>query len=150
LKLNGSLLGVTMQKIENYINGKLVAPLDNKYINNYNPAIGEVYSYIPDSDKEDIELAIQAAEKVFPTWSTTPTVERSKLLLKISELIERDLDKLALAESIDNGKPYLLAKSVDIPRASSNFRFFATAIMHFSSESHVMEDKAINYTIRNP
>jgi aminomuconate-semialdehyde/2-hydroxymuconate-6-semialdehyde dehydrogenase len=139
-----------MQKIRNYINGELVSPSGNNYIDNYNPAVGEVYSQIPDSDEVDVQKAVQAAEDAFQKWSTTPALKRSKLLLKISELIERDLDKLALAESIDNGKPYLLAKSVDIPRASSNFRFFATAIMHFSSESHVMEDKAINYTIRNP
>jgi aminomuconate-semialdehyde/2-hydroxymuconate-6-semialdehyde dehydrogenase len=139
-----------MQKIENFIDGKLVAPLDYNYLDNYNPATGEIYSLIPDSDTKDIDLAVQAAETSFPEWSTTPALEKSKILLKISELIENNLDEFAKAESVDNGKPISLARSVDIPRASSNFRFFATAIMHFSSESHIMEDRAINYTLRNP
>jgi aminomuconate-semialdehyde/2-hydroxymuconate-6-semialdehyde dehydrogenase len=139
-----------MQKIENYINGKLVSPLNNQYLDNFNPAIGEIYSLIPDSNEKDINQAVKAADEIFLEWSTTPAIERSKILMKISELIERDLDKLGLAESVDNGKPVSLARTIDIPRASSNFRFFATAIMHFSSESHIMEDKAINYTIRNP
>ncbi|OLS16376.1 MAG: 2-aminomuconic 6-semialdehyde dehydrogenase [Candidatus Heimdallarchaeota archaeon LC_3] len=139
-----------MQKIENYIDGKLGAPIDNNYLDNFNPATGEIYSLIPDSHINDVNQAVQAAEKAFQEWSVTPALERSKILLKISEFIERDLEKFASAESIDNGKPVSLARTVDIPRASSNFRFFATAIIHFSSESHIMEDKAINYTLRNP
>lgn len=139
-----------MEKIKNYINGALVAPLSNQYIDNYNPATGEVYSYVPDSDERDVALAVAAAEKAFAKWSVTPVEERSRLLLRVAESIDRNRDKLALAESIDNGKPVWLAKSVDIPRASSNFHFFATAIIHFASEAHLMADTAINYTLRNP
>ncbi len=139
-----------MEKIKNYINGELVAPISNQYIDNYNPATGEVYSYVPDSDERDIAMAVAAAEKAFPQWSVTPTEERSHLLLRLAQLIEQNREKLALAESIDNGKPVWLAKSVDIPRASSNFHFFATAIIHFASESHIMADTAINYTLRHP
>ena len=65
-------------------------------------------------------------------------------------MIDENLEALALAETNDNGKPLWLSKSVDIPRASANFRFFATGIMHFASESHNMEDKAVNYTLRQP
>jgi aminomuconate-semialdehyde/2-hydroxymuconate-6-semialdehyde dehydrogenase len=139
-----------MEKIENYINGEFIAPISNQYIDNYNPATGEVYSYTPDSDEKDIDLAVEAAEKAVPNWSKTPAQERSRILLRIAELIDQNLDKLALAESVDNGKPVTLAKHVDIPRASSNFRFFASAIIHDSSESHIMEDTAINYTLRKP
>jgi aminomuconate-semialdehyde/2-hydroxymuconate-6-semialdehyde dehydrogenase len=139
-----------MEKIKNYINGELVAPLSNQYIDNYNPAIGEVYSYVPDSDASDVALAVAAAEKAFPKWSVTLIEERSRLLLRVAELIDANREKLALAESIDTGKPVALAKSVDIPRAVSNFHFFATAIIHFSSEAHPMADAAINYTLRNP
>ncbi|OLS21113.1 MAG: Aldehyde dehydrogenase B, partial [Candidatus Heimdallarchaeota archaeon LC_3] len=113
-----------MQKIENYIDGKLGAPIDNNYLDNFNPATGEIYSLIPDSHINDVNQAVQAAEKAFQEWSVTPALERSKILLKISEFIERDLEKFASAESIDNGKPVSLARTVDIPRASSNFRFF--------------------------
>lgn len=139
-----------MQKIKNYINGELIEPVGKEYIDNYNPSIGKVYSFIPDSDERDIELATQAALRAFSSWSITPKEERSRILLKISELIEKNLERFALAESIDNGKPVSLARMVDIPRAASNFHFYATAILHYASESHSMEDTAINYTLRTP
>lgn len=138
------------QKITNYIAGSLQAPLGGKYIDNINPATGEAYSQTPDSDIKDIEEAVGAAKAAFPAWSTTPAEERFKVLNRIAELIDQNLDALALAETNDNGKPLWLSKRVDIPRASSNFRFFATGIMHMSTESHSMEDKAINYTLRQP
>ncbi|MEK9136789.1 MAG: aldehyde dehydrogenase [Bacteroidota bacterium] len=139
-----------MEKLTNYINGELVPPRSGLYIDNYDPAIGAVYSLVPDSDARDIEVAVAAAEKVFPTWSTTPAEHRSRTLFRIADLIERDLEEFALAESIDSGKPVSLARAVDIPRAVSNFRFFASAITQFASEAHPMEDTAINYTLRNP
>jgi len=137
-------------KISNYIGGSFKAPINGKYIDNINPATGDVYSRIPDSDKADVDFAVGAAQAAFPLWSTTPAEERFKILNRIAELIDNNLDALALAETNDNGKPLWLSKRVDIPRASSNFRFFATGIMHFSTESHNMEDKAINYTLRQP
>lgn len=139
-----------MFKIRNYINGELVAPISGNYLDNINPAIGKVYSYIPDSDEKDVELATQAAIKAFHSWSKTPKEKRAIIIQKIAFLIEENLNKLAEAESIDNGKPLKLAKSVDIPRAASNFNFYATAILHYASESHSMEDTAINYTLREP
>jgi aminomuconate-semialdehyde/2-hydroxymuconate-6-semialdehyde dehydrogenase len=138
------------QHIANYIGGSLQAPLNGQYIDNVNPATGMVYSQTPDSDIQDIEEAVGAAKAAFPAWSTTPAEERFKILNRIAELIDANLDALALAETNDNGKPLWLSKKVDIPRASSNFRFFATGLMHFSTESHHMEDKAINYTLRQP
>lgn len=139
-----------MQKIKNYINGELIEPVGKKYIDNYNPATGKVYSLLPDSDEEDVKLATDSALKAFPEWAVTPKDERSRIMLKIAELIEKNLDRLAIAESIDNGKPVSLARIVDIPRAASNFHFYGTAILHYASESHAMEDTAINYTLRSP
>ena len=136
--------------IANYIGGNLQAPLAGHYIDNINPATGEAYSQTPDSDIQDIDAAVAAAQGAFPVWSTTPAEERFMILNRIAQLIDDNLDALALAETNDNGKPLWLSKRVDIPRASSNFRFFATGIMHFSTESHNMEDKAINYTLRQP
>lgn len=138
------------ENIANYIGGDLQAPLNGKYLNNINPATGEVYSRIPDSDINDVQAAVTAAKTAFQGWGTTPAEERFKVLNRIAELIDQNLDVLALAETNDNGKPLWLSKRVDIPRASSNFRFFATGAMHFSTESHNMEDKAINYTLRQP
>ena len=139
-----------MQKIKNYINGQLIEPIDKLYIDNYNPATGKVYSLIPDSDEKDVAMATEAALAAFPQWSNTSKEVRSRILLKIAELIEQNLERLAIAESIDNGKPVALAKMIDIPRAASNFHFYATAILHYASESHAMEDTAINYTLRSP
>lgn len=140
-----------MEKIYNYINGELCAPVNKQYLDNIDPATGEVYALIPDSDERDVQNAYEAAEAAFPVWSNTSIKERSEIMLRISRLIDENLEGLAVAESIDNGKPISLAKKVDIPRASSNFHFFATAILHDSSLSHYMEEQpAINYTIRRP
>jgi len=136
--------------IANYINGELVAPQSGKYIDVYNPAIGEVYAQLPDSDEQDVKAAVQAGLKAFPEWSNTPAEKRSQILLKIVDGIEKNFEKLALAESIDNGKPLKLARTVDIPRAARNFYFYATAAVHFASEAHHMEEGAINYTLRRP
>ena len=139
-----------MKKILNYINGNLVEPQSNKWIDNYNPANGKVYNKIPDSDQSDLTDAYKAAKKAFPIWSKTPKEERSKIMLKIASLIEAKIDALSLAESIDNGKPVKLAKAVDIPRAATNMHFFATGILHYGSESQQLNDVAINYTLRKP
>ena len=139
-----------MQKIENYINGQLVKPESDNYLDNYNPAIGEVYSLIPDSDERDVEKAVEAAKNAFPMWSRMSAEQRHDILMRVSSLIERDLDVLAEAESIDNGKPKSLAKAVDIPRAVSNFKFYATAAMHTATEAHETIGQAINYTLRQP
>lgn len=139
-----------MQKLENYINGVLTAPISGEYLDNYNPAIGEIYSLIPDSDERDVSRAIDAAKNAFPAWSKMSAEARHDVLMRVSSLIERDLDLLAAAESIDNGKPLNLARSVDIPRAVSNFKFYATAAMHFASEAHETAGQAINYTLRRP
>jgi len=139
-----------MLKISNYINGSLIAPVSGNYLDNFDPSRGKVYSLIPDSDTNDVDLAVKAAKAAFPAWSTTPKDIRAAFLIKIADLIEKNLEKLAHAESLDNGKPLHLSKSVDIPRAASNFRFYGTGIMHYSAQSHAMEDTAINYTLRQP
>ncbi|MBS4043666.1 MAG: aldehyde dehydrogenase [Chitinophagaceae bacterium] len=136
--------------LENYIDGNLIAPLSSNFIDCINPATGEVFSQVPNSNEKDIEIAVNAAKKAFTTWSKTSNEERFKILNRIADLIDENIEALASAETTDNGKPLWLSKSVDIPRASSNFRFFATGIMHFASESHSMTDKAINYTLRQP
>lgn len=139
-----------MEKLQNYINGKLIAPVGDQYIDNFNPATGAVYSLIPNSGAEDVQLAVDAAKAAFPAWSVTPAETRMKIMLKIASIIERDMDAFVKAESKDNGKSVHTARLVDIPRAISNLEFFATGIMHFAAESHVTEDTAVNYTMRTP
>ena len=134
----------------NYVDGVYCPPINEQYFDNINPATGEVYCLIPDSDDNDLALAVTAAEKAFPIWSNMPAEERSKILVRFSEGIEKRMEQFVAAESKDNGKPITLARHVDIPRAVSNFHFFASAIIHFSSESHYMEGVGINYTTRKP
>ena len=139
-----------MEKLQNYIGGELMSPLSGQYFENFEPAKGSVYSLIPDSDEKDIQLATEAAKSAFKEWSVMPKQKRSEVLLRLADLIAKNADVLAEQESRDNGKPLKLAKRVDIPRAEANIRFFATAILHFESESHAMEEQAINYTLRQP
>ncbi|WP_440069405.1 aldehyde dehydrogenase [Tenacibaculum discolor] len=140
-----------MQNIKNYINGELVAPVANNYIDNYNPSIGEVYGQIPNSTKEDVALAYKAAKTAFPAWSNTTLNERRDILSRIAQLIQQRLPELAEAEAKDNGKPLSLATTIDIPRASSNFQYFADAITQFSSEAHESVGLgAMNFTLRQP
>jgi aminomuconate-semialdehyde/2-hydroxymuconate-6-semialdehyde dehydrogenase len=139
-----------MEKLMNYVDGVYCPPINEQYFDNINPATGEVYCLIPDSDDNDLALAVTAAEKAFPIWSNMPAEERSKILVRFSEGIEKRMEQFVAAESKDNGKPITLARHVDIPRAVSNFHFFASAIIHFSSESHYMEGVGINYTTRKP
>ena len=115
-----------MIKIQNYIDGKLSTSSNKEHINIFNPSIGEIYAECPNSTKIDLNHAIKSAESSFPIWSSLEQKERSKFLLKIADLLENDLDEFAKAESIDNGKPYKLSKSLDIPRSVKNLRFFAS------------------------
>ena len=136
-------------RIPNLIDGKLINPIGDKWLDVYAPASGQPYASLAESDSGDVEAAVVAAEKAFPKWSNTTIAERSAILMKIAAAIESNLDLLAEAESKDNGKPITLAMKVDIPRAAENFRFFAHAITQFSSESHEsIVLQTINYTLR--
>jgi aminomuconate-semialdehyde/2-hydroxymuconate-6-semialdehyde dehydrogenase len=135
-------------QILNYINGALSAPKSGNFLDNYEPATGKVYGTIPDSDIEDINLAVQAAKNAFCDWANCGNEIRAEWLFKIAEGIQKHFEEFAAAESRDNGKPITLAQKVDIPRAISNFEFYAKAITQYHSSSHSMEGKAINYTLR--
>lgn len=141
---------ILMDIIANFINGQYQAPQALRYLDNVEPATGMVYGKIPDSDHSDVELAVAAARKALPAWQTMPLEERADILSAIAQEIENRIDELAIAEATDNGKPVALAREVDIPRAASNFKFFAHACSQFASESHAMAGTAINYTLRQP
>ncbi len=137
-------------KLANYIGGQLVEPQSRGYFDDFDPASGEQCAQVPDSDERDVAKAVTAAKEAFDGWSTTPAAQRSRVLIRLAGLIEEHLDELALLESIDTGKPLSVARTVDIPRAVENFRFFATAILHTRSESHQTDATAINFTLRAP
>lgn len=139
-----------MITLANYINGAATAPIHGQYLDGYNPATGKVETRVPDSQKEDIDTAVAMAEAAFPAWAATPAAERSAILMRIADGIERRLDEFALAESRDQGKPVSLARQVEIPRAVTNFRFFAGAILHHKEDACSMDGDALNYTHRRP
>ncbi|MGK0388887.1 MAG: aminomuconate-semialdehyde/2-hydroxymuconate-6-semialdehyde dehydrogenase [Maribacter sp.] len=136
--------------IKNYIGGALVPADSGSYFDNISPHNGEVYSHIPDSEASDVQKAVEAAERAFPEWSSCGVDKRYRILTRLADIIEQNLEDFAYAESLDSGKPISMAKSMDIPRSHANIRFFATAIMHFASESHHMEGSAMNFTLRQP
>ncbi len=136
--------------LANYINGTLAEPVNGRYLDNIDPSTGLVYSKIPAGDAADVQLAVEAAGRAFATWSQMPAADRSGILVRLADLIHEHREALAEAECVDNGKPRSLAEQMDIPRAEDNIRFFATAILHWSSEAHIMENRAINYTNRKP
>jgi aminomuconate-semialdehyde/2-hydroxymuconate-6-semialdehyde dehydrogenase len=140
----------TTLDILNYIDGELRPPRGGRTLQNVEPATGAAYGTIPDSDAADVDEAVAAARRAFPAWSRRPVEERSRCLLALAEAIEAHGDALARAESIDTGKPITLAKNLDMARSASNLRFFATAALHFHSESHATDHRAINYTLRRP
>ena len=138
-----------LTSIKNYIDGQLLDPASGDYLENVNPAIGQVYSQVPNSQLDDIDAAVQSAEKAFPKWAGMAAGQRAEILRKLADLIDQNRERLVTAESDDNGKPMRLARAVDIPRVSANIRFYAGLSEGFASESHAMPD-GINYTLRQP
>ncbi len=138
-----------MHIIQNFINGSYMPPKAGQYLDNYNPATGKIYSKLPDSDITDIEAAVQAAKTAFPSWANRSLEDRHDILQAVANRILQNLDALAEAESTDSGKTVTTARTVDIPRAALNFKFFATALLHFASESHHAPE-SLSYTLRQP
>lgn len=136
-------------RLQNYIDGRLQPPSTAQYIDVFEPATGSVFAACPDSDVDDINDAFDAAHRAFPAWSALPSAERARFLNRIADLIEQHVDEFAAAESRDSGKPVSLARSLDIPRAIANLRFFAAAATQFASEAHA-ESGSLNYTLREP
>jgi len=142
-------------RLANLIDGRLQAPLHNAWLDVHEPATGTVFAHCPDSSAADVDAAVAAAGRAAAGWANTPIDERARLLQALADLIEARLEEFATLESRDSGKPASLARSLDIPRAVSNLRYFAAAIIGWSSESHAMEAgalgaSAINYTLHQP
>jgi acyl-CoA reductase-like NAD-dependent aldehyde dehydrogenase len=134
----------------NMINGVVGAPIGGEYMDSIEPGTGNVLCRIPSSDKEDVAKAVAAAKAALTgPWSGWTAAQRAALLDAVADEIDRRSDELAVLESRDSGKPVSIAKSVDVARAASNFRFFAGALRHDSDDCFHMAD-AINYTQRQP
>lgn len=145
--------------LTNFINGKNVPPAEGKYLDLIEPATAQKIADVPDSTAADINTAVASAAAAFPAWSTTPAIERSRIIARIGALVEENLDRLAAAESRDTGKPLQFARAVDIPRTATNFNAFAAMILSGSTEFHAFERGGVpgamdvggfNYTLRKP
>jgi aminomuconate-semialdehyde/2-hydroxymuconate-6-semialdehyde dehydrogenase len=136
--------------ILNFINGQFVAPISGKLIDNINPATGQIMGSLPDSDRQDIDAAVAAAEQAFPAWAAWQPAQRYAVLMAVADGILAEIEQLVAAESADSGKTLRTASTIDIPRAAQNFKFFATALLHFASESHYVPGQALSYTLRQP
>jgi len=135
-------------RIHHHIGGRAVPAADRRTFPDIGPATGETIASVARGSAEDIERAVIAAEDALEgAWGRTSTAERADLLDAVADRIEARLDELAELESRDTGKPITLARTVDIPRAVANFRFFAGAIRHDETGFHRMAG-AINYTLR--
>ena len=139
-----------MQEVLNFVGGRAVPSLSGEWLDDVDPATGETYARVASSDAADVDHAVAAAANAFTAWSSTPSTERAKILRCLARLIERDLEKLARAETLDCGKPLSVSRTVDLPRAVQNFDFFADAATQFSSEAHPTDEVALNYTLRQP
>jgi aminomuconate-semialdehyde/2-hydroxymuconate-6-semialdehyde dehydrogenase len=138
------------KRLANLIDGRLEAPRANRWLDVFEPATGTVFAQCPDSDASDVDAAVAAARRAAPAWAATSADVRSHLLYRLADLVEARIEEFAALESRDSGKPLALARSLDIPRAVSNLRYFAAAVVSWSSQSHAMELGAINYTLRQP
>lgn len=139
-----------MTEILNFYGGEFHPADSGAWLDNYDPSCGKVYSKTARSGASDADKAVKAAEKAFPEWSSLPASERFRHMKNLADGIRNNLETYARAESKDNGKPVSLARSVDIPRAVSNFEFYAAGAMHYASSAHYTEGLGINYTLRRP
>ncbi|KAM3603424.1 uncharacterized protein V6R79_021984 [Siganus canaliculatus] len=135
--------------LENFIGGKFV-PCQS-HIDSYDPSTAEVYCKVPDSGKDEVEAAVAAAKAAFPAWSERSPEERGKVLNKLADLMEAKLEEFAQAESRDQGKTVTFARTVDIPRSVYNFRFFASSVLHHTTDCSQMDHMGcLHFTVRSP
>jgi aminomuconate-semialdehyde/2-hydroxymuconate-6-semialdehyde dehydrogenase len=139
-----------MLTLQHFIDGRFVDPASGQWFDKTDPATGVVVARVPDGDGRDVDAAVEAAARAFRPWARTPVAERARLLLAIADRIDANLDRLALAETTDGGKPLRRSRTAEIPRAAANFRYFAAAVQQFHSEAYRTDDAALNYTLRQP
>ena len=134
--------------LANLVGGHAQAPREGNYLDVFEPATGQVFARCPASTPADVDAAVAAAVAAAPAWAAMALDRRAAILYRLADLVEERLDAFARAESQDNGKPLALARSLDIPRAVANLRFFAAAITQWASQAHPMPDGTLNYTLR--
>ena len=139
-----------MNTFRHFIFGEYKPSLNGGKIDVIDPASGHTYAELSAGDEHDVQLAVNAAKHAFPSWAMTSLSKRQQIMQRISDIILERVNELAEAESLDSGKPIQQARDLEIPRAATNFSFFAAAASQWSSESHYMPGQALNYTLRQP
>ncbi|GAB4019128.1 MAG: 5-carboxymethyl-2-hydroxymuconate semialdehyde dehydrogenase [Bdellovibrio sp.] len=139
-----------MEKILNYIDGKLIAPVNGKFEDNISPITGKAYSQVPCSNEADVHLAVEAAVKAKDKWNRSTLKERKNVLRKLADGINKNFERLAQAETIDNGKPIGVSRAVDIPRSATNLEFYSDILTSFNGNYFQTDQFAHNITMKNP
>ena len=135
---------------ENFIGGEWVAPISGEYFDNISPVDGKLLTRIPRSNEKDCEAAILAADKAFQSFKHTSVLERSTLLNKIADAIEANLENIAIAETLDNGKTVRETLAADVPLVVDHFRYFASVIRAESGTVSDLDENTISQEIHEP
>lgn len=135
---------------ENFIDGKWIPPLNGDYFDNISPINGHVFTKIPRSTAQDIDLAVAAAHKAQVDWAKTPAATRSNLLLQIADRIEKNLETLAIAETWDNGKPIRESIAADIPLSIDHLRYYAGCIRAQEGGISQIDEDTVAYHFQEP
>ena len=140
----------TKKRYENFIGGKWVEPVDGQYFDNICPITGEVFCQVPRSNYKDIELALDVAHHAKTTWGKTDVITRANILLEIASILEKNIDLLATAEVIDNGKPIREAKNGDLMLAIDHLKYFAGCIRAEEGSLSVINQDMVVYHVSEP
>lgn len=137
-------------KYANFIGGTWLAPIDGQYFDNVTPLTGQVFCQIPRSNAKDIEAALDAAHSAKVAWGKTSTTDRANILNKIADRMEQNLELIATAETIDNGKPLRETLAADIPLAIDHFRYFAGCIRAQEGSIGEIDHETMAYHFHEP
>lgn len=133
-----------------FINGEWTNGTGNELIDVISPATGEKIAAFVDATNEDVDAAVEAAEEALKTWRHTSIEERSRLMLKIADIIADNLEHLALVETLDNGKPIRETLNIDLPAASDHFRYFAGVIRSEEGTAQAFDENRLSIVIKEP
>ena len=137
-------------RYDNFIGGQWLAPVNGRYFDVITPVTGQVYTQAARSDEADVERALDAAHAAADSWAKTSVTERSNMLLKIADRIEQNLEKLAYAETVDNGKPIRETLNADIPLAVDHFRYFAGCLRGQEGSLSEVDENTVAYHYHEP
>jgi len=138
------------ERYDNFIGGEWRAPVNGQYFENISPITGKVFTTVARSSAEDIELALDAAHAAADKWGRTSVAERSNILNRIADRLEQNLEKLAYAETVDNGKPIRETLAADIPLAVDHFRYFASCIRSQEGTLSEVDETTVAYHFQEP